>query len=393
MTSDDRHPLSHNELVTNAVALQPLLRRHAPEGHADRRLNPVVTNALTDAKMFRLLTPRRFGGLQAPLSTIVDVTAALGAADGSVAWLAGIASAGQWFIGAASERAQEEIFADGPDIRIAGNLAPVSADRADSGLHLTGRWPYAAGVDDDGWIIVAADNRHSDDPRLCLVPVGTFRREAARHADGLGVTRSATWVADRLFVPDYRTLSVSAVVDGASPDTDREVYRLPCVPFVGALLLGPLLGIGSGAIALALETTKLEPMVAGAITSRSGVSGVQLQISDAAARLEMARVHAHRIADELDRAVAAGSSVNRDDRSFLRAECIHTTRQILEAIAIVGTMFKSESLDGYQRILQYWRTANTAARYARLDAAVGDGLTGMILLDIRAPISTAAGLD
>jgi alkylation response protein AidB-like acyl-CoA dehydrogenase len=81
---------SRAELVARAIELQPLLREHAPQMDAQRQLSDEVNTALVDAGLFRLLTPKRFGGYESGLRTAVEVTAALGAADGSTAWLVGI---------------------------------------------------------------------------------------------------------------------------------------------------------------------------------------------------------------------------------------------------------------------------------------------------------------
>ena len=48
---------SHRELVARARALQPLLGEHAAEGELLGRLPDTVSDALTEAGMFRLLTP------------------------------------------------------------------------------------------------------------------------------------------------------------------------------------------------------------------------------------------------------------------------------------------------------------------------------------------------
>ena len=57
--------------------------------------------------MFRLLTPKRFGGYEADLRTTVEVVSTLGEADGSVAWLVGIGTGASWLLGMVSSDAQD----------------------------------------------------------------------------------------------------------------------------------------------------------------------------------------------------------------------------------------------------------------------------------------------
>jgi 3-hydroxy-9,10-secoandrosta-1,3,5(10)-triene-9,17-dione monooxygenase len=58
----DRHtPLSCQELVARAKALQPLLREHAAEGESSRKLPDTVITRLAEAGMFRM--PEQAGWL------------------------------------------------------------------------------------------------------------------------------------------------------------------------------------------------------------------------------------------------------------------------------------------------------------------------------------------
>src|ERR1700730_7242762 len=86
------------ELVARAVALRPLLREHAGQMDAERHLADEVNAALVDAGMFRLLTPKRFGGYEADLRTTVEVVSTLGEADGSAAWVVGIGTVASWLL-------------------------------------------------------------------------------------------------------------------------------------------------------------------------------------------------------------------------------------------------------------------------------------------------------
>src|SRR3954453_8475045 len=81
---------THDELVSKAVGLQPLLRKHAVAGDAARRTADEVVDSLTEAGFFRLHTPRKFGGYEADVCTVVEITEKLGAAVGSAAWLVGL---------------------------------------------------------------------------------------------------------------------------------------------------------------------------------------------------------------------------------------------------------------------------------------------------------------
>jgi hypothetical protein len=68
----DRHAL-----VARARALQPLHREHAAEGDAQRSLTEKVNTALTEAGMFPLAAPTRFGGYGTDMRTLATMSSRL----------------------------------------------------------------------------------------------------------------------------------------------------------------------------------------------------------------------------------------------------------------------------------------------------------------------------
>ncbi|WP_234020724.1 acyl-CoA dehydrogenase family protein [Streptomyces sp. 142MFCol3.1] len=98
VTSRDDNPddmftsRTDTDLVARAKGLQPLLRRRAAQGESDRAVTEEVVEAMAQAGVFRLLTPRRYGGHQTDLRTLTEVSEALGTADGSTAWVGMIIS-------------------------------------------------------------------------------------------------------------------------------------------------------------------------------------------------------------------------------------------------------------------------------------------------------------
>lgn len=108
------------DIIEAAYGLHPVLREFAEFGDVHRRAADEVIEAMQDAGMFRMFTPRRFGGLEADLGTVQEVAAVLGEADGSAAWLVGVAAGSSWLMAHGSPELQDEVFGADPDARIAG---------------------------------------------------------------------------------------------------------------------------------------------------------------------------------------------------------------------------------------------------------------------------------
>ncbi|MDX3355822.1 acyl-CoA dehydrogenase family protein [Streptomyces sp. ME01-24h] len=128
------------EPVAAAAALQSLLREHAARGDRDRVVPSEVVRALSDAGVFRLLTPKRYGGQEANLRTLTDVSEALGEADGSAAWVGMIISVTNWLACLFPDQAQEEVFGADPDARVTGVAAPTGmGEPVPGGWRVSGR--------------------------------------------------------------------------------------------------------------------------------------------------------------------------------------------------------------------------------------------------------------
>ncbi|WP_246243487.1 acyl-CoA dehydrogenase family protein [Mycolicibacterium murale] len=97
------------DITAAARAVQPVLREFSGFGDRHRRTADEVIEALEENGMFRLFTPRRFGGLEIDLATLLSVTTALGEADGSAAWLVGVAASTSWLMAHGSPELQEEV--------------------------------------------------------------------------------------------------------------------------------------------------------------------------------------------------------------------------------------------------------------------------------------------
>jgi alkylation response protein AidB-like acyl-CoA dehydrogenase len=70
-------------LVARAAALVPMLREQAQANETNRRLSPEVFDALSEADVFRMTAPKRFGGFEADFVTQCEVLAEVARGCGS----------------------------------------------------------------------------------------------------------------------------------------------------------------------------------------------------------------------------------------------------------------------------------------------------------------------
>jgi 3-hydroxy-9,10-secoandrosta-1,3,5(10)-triene-9,17-dione monooxygenase len=380
------------ELVERARALQPLLKAQASRSEADRVVPAEVVDALTAAGVFRLLTPKRFGGFETDLRTLTEVSEVLGEADGSAAWTAMIISVTNWLASLFPDKAQEEVFGADPDARVTGVAAPTGIGRrVPGGWTVTGKWSYNSGAPYATWAAVGALLQDEAgavvDQALVLIPASDLTIEDTWHTAGMKGTASNTLVGQDVFVPEHRVLSVPAAAQGSYPRSFREDEPLYSAVFGSMLLLclaGPLLGLGKAAFDTVKKAAPSKPLSFTVYGRQADSVGVQMQIAEAAISLRTARLHVYDAVDLVDR---AGGSLDYAARTQVRAQVGYAAQQVLATVSTLLNAHGAGSFADANPLQRIWRDANVAARHAGLVPAVGLEAYGRILLGIEEPVS------
>src|SRR4029079_9626577 len=118
---------------------------------------------------------------------------------------------------------QDEFWDDRGAIA-AGSYAPARKTvTADGGYRTSGVWSFASGCDNAQWYFLSTMVPSPDGapPKACflLVPRDDVRIDDNWHTMGLAGTGSKNLVADDLFVPAHRLLSIADLAAGTGPGT------------------------------------------------------------------------------------------------------------------------------------------------------------------------------
>jgi 3-hydroxy-9,10-secoandrosta-1,3,5(10)-triene-9,17-dione monooxygenase len=134
-------------LIARAIALRPTLIERAADTERRTYYGEDTHGEFLAAGFYRMLVPRRYGGLEVDLTTFLRVVVELAAADVSTAWCLCLASAHALHLGTLwGERAQAELFGDG-DFRCPAVAAPAGlAQRTSDGWEISGTWAYCSGA-------------------------------------------------------------------------------------------------------------------------------------------------------------------------------------------------------------------------------------------------------
>ena len=207
-----------DQVLSRIAALAPMIARLAPDIEQGRRLPEELVSALKSARIYSMLVPHRYGGLELDAPSASRAIVALARLDGSVGWNAMIGHIGGLIPFLMNPTICEQTYRDGKDHVIAGSGQPVgTAERVPGGWKVTGTWPFASGCQNAEWIVgncvmmeggspIDASDAPGPMIRACFMPAERWEIRDTWHTFGLRGTGSHHIALTDVFVPDENFL-------------------------------------------------------------------------------------------------------------------------------------------------------------------------------------------
>jgi alkylation response protein AidB-like acyl-CoA dehydrogenase len=375
------------ELVDRVRELQPLIRQNATQGEQDRRVTQEVIDVIAAAGLFKIAQPRRYGGYETSMRTMLDVSAALGEADGGTAWVVTLLNVCAWMTGTYPQQAQDDVWGANPGALVSGVLAPTAETRkVEGGYQVTGRWFWNSGSWHADWAVlgipVTDDAGEVVDQGLALIPRADLDLEETWFVAGMKSTGSNCLIARDVFVPAHRIVSVPPAIEGhyGTEHTDETFYQSAFVPILALVLAGPQLGLGRAALEIVKEKAAKKPISYTYYTTQADSVAFQLQIAEAAMLLDTAHLHAYRAADDIDQAAARGTYPDFITRARVRADTGWAVEHVTRAIDILLSAHGAGSFADASPLQRIWRDSSVAARHAVVLPVVSYEVYGKALL-------------
>lgn len=361
------------DLVASAIALGPTIREFADETERGRQCPPALVDILHEHRLFDMILPKTYGGLETDIPTMVRVLEELAIADGSTAWAVGIGAGTSIISAALPEATAREVFK--PRVVTGGAQAPSGrAVAVDGGFRVSGRWGFASGCTHCSWLVGGTLVMEGDAPRMLdgfpdmrtmLMPMSDIEIIDTWNVSGLRGTGSRDMEVKDVFVPEDRAIRL---LTGQKRYVDGPTYRFPVLGFL-ALTIAPIpLGLARRAIdELLLLAGVKTPM--GAMNKLRERSVVQYEIAQAEAKLRSARAWLYEITDEIWEQSVRGEEVSMHDRAMLRAACAHAAIESSRAIDMAYTLGGGSSIYDTSVLQRCMRDAHAATQHVMLAPA------------------------
>jgi 3-hydroxy-9,10-secoandrosta-1,3,5(10)-triene-9,17-dione monooxygenase len=303
-----RKRLTPQEAVQLASAMVPRLAERAAEAERLRRIPQSTIDELHASGLMRLMQPARFGGSELGLDALMNVVTEIAKGCTSTAWVYSNLASHSWNIGQFDLRAQEDVWATDPDALAATGLAfPCGrATPVEGGYKLSGKWPFASGIDASTWMLVGAMTDlpgRAPERRFFLVPQSQFRSLDNWDTYGLTGTGSHDVEVKEAFVPEHRSVSAEVFAAGQNlPGAtlyENPLYAMPT--FAAFAYVLSIVPIATSKAVVEQFTAAMRARASTYTGTRlAELSSVQARIAEAAACVEFAETVVRRDWQELE---------------------------------------------------------------------------------------------
>lgn len=368
------------------------LAQRAAEAEELRRLPDATIADFRASGLARLLLPARYGGEQAPFPAILEPVRRMAHGCASSAWTLGFYTLHNWMLALFGERAQDEVFADGP-VLCPAPLAPTGRGvPVDGGVRLSGRWSWATGIMAADWVMVGALCGPDDGmyPALVLLPADDVAVQDVWHTDGMRGTGSHDVLVNDVFVPEHRLVGVIDVYGGTAPGAalhDASAYRWPMVPALALLAAMPALGAAE-AVADGFATRLGERVLAYSGVAQKQQPAAQIRLGDARVRLRALHGLLSDSVETIEGMVDEGARIPRAVRAQARVAAAHIVH---ESRAVVADLLESSGASAHflhNPLQRAKRDIDVISGHVVFDYDVSRELAGA--LEIGAPVSPIA---
>lgn len=291
---------------------------------------PAVTvEAMVEAGLHAIATPKEVGGAELALVDQLDVFAELSRADGSAGWCAMANAVTVAFFGAwTPNRFTDELFADGVPLA-AGQFAPNGVAVPDGdGYRVTGQYQFGSGIGHSQWAGAGTLTQPDDgsDPaiRFALMPIDQVELQGNWNVLGLESTASWDYVVDDVFVP------AEATFDFFAPERHRggAVYDLGVLCLTACGHAGFALGVGRRIIdeltALAADRLRM-----GAATTLAESEHFQRELATMESRWRACDAWLHQAFTDVQHE-AETTGPDQGSIDWVRQATVHATRELAD---------------------------------------------------------------
>ncbi|WP_340265746.1 acyl-CoA dehydrogenase family protein [Sphingobium mellinum] len=371
-------------ILVNVRGLHPLLKRSASEHERIGKLTDEVVGALNSIGVFRMSTPRRWGGMRLPLRGRVDVVSEIARGCPSTGWVTVVFNISALGISVQRPEMQRRLLADGVSRICApgpggGTIAP-SGDK----WVVNGKWSIGSGLHHANWAMVPST---SPDGNLSYValPMSEVRIARTWAMSGMKGTGSDTIIAKNVVVSSDCFTDWSKALGNDSYLYDEFLLEptdyVATYPSFRTEMLAVLVGTVAGMLEMVVAD-KLRPH-SGTIYQRKLDSSVyQARVGQAYSAVWAAQAILHQASHDIDRAAEGQVIMAASQRAENRGQVLAAVELLRSAVDNVMNLAGASGFADDNSIQRHWRDFCLASRHVVWNLETGYERIGQEVLEI-----------
>jgi alkylation response protein AidB-like acyl-CoA dehydrogenase len=364
-------------VIDRVMEMAGQLREQGAEAEKIGQLTDQTTKAMKAAGNIRLLQPTKYSGYEVHPREFAETVMATASLDPAAGWVNGVVGVHPYQLAYADPRVAEEIWGSDVDTWVASPYAPQGvAKPVDGGYIFNGRWQFSSGTDQCEWIILGAmlgsnepgaDGKPLMPPQMLhmILPRKDYEIvEDSWNVVGLRGTGSKDVIVRDAFIPDYRTMDASEVMDGTAQRKAGMTSTLYLMPWSTMFPLGitsAVIGIAEGALAAHLDYQRDRVGAYGAVKDDPYV---MYAIGEAAADINAARQELLANVDRIYDTVDSGAEVSFEDRAAGRRTQVRAAWRAVAAVDQIFARSGGNALRMDKPLQRFWRDAHAGLAHA-----------------------------
>ncbi|MEY2191164.1 acyl-CoA dehydrogenase family protein [Neobacillus sp. BF23-41] len=336
-----------NILVEKASSLVPKLRERAKETEEIRRIPETSIMELKEAGMFKLLRPKRYGGLQTNMKTYADCIVEISRGCASTGWIVALCAIRELMVAESfTEKTHLEIFGENEeDVLFAGVYEPrkcIAKKVVGGYLVEEGFWMFCSGSLHATWgyfgMAITDEDGKLVDQALMTVPFDELEIMDDWHTMGLKGTGSNSVKMTNVFIPEHRCVSFSEVLNGnfnSQHLRDIPLYNSALFPSLILSLGLPGLGVVKAAMDFFQEFLPNRRASHIGVEYSKDATSTHLLLADASLKIDTAEMHYYRVVHEIDSWAESGKHMDRHARVKTLADIGYANQMCKEALDIL----------------------------------------------------------
>lgn len=358
------------ELLEKVDAMAPIIRKHAIQAEKEKRLSPIVLNAMRDAGFFRMFRPESRGGMEFDPVSQYRVAEAIARIDSAAAWNLQVCSASETFGGWFDDETTEAVFGN-PETIVAGSFNPPrKAVVVEGGYRITGQTPFNSNCHGATWFAGLADVYdgevlRTDDAGIPVTVMTMFPASDAQIIEtwntmGMCGTGSHDVAINDLFVPESYAPPFMPL------ENPHPAYDWPCARMATWITCGCHAAVSLGIAQAAIDDLIELGLKVPAYTERSlrDRNVIQLRLAQADAKLKAARALFHATFNDAWNMVQRDSQLDLHQKSKCQSAATHLSTTAAEVVDLIHSCVGATGIRDENRFQKHFRDIHVITQHA-----------------------------